>query len=128
VASKPNEIIDFDYLKLEHSDAGFEQLLVIRDRYSGFCDLFPTSTPSAAHTADSLLTYFSYHGVVHTWVSDQGSLFLNQVIQELSILLHCRHYFHVANCPWTHASIENCNRQILNVFRSLCSELHLTRQ
>ena len=92
------------------------------------CDLFPATVPSSAHTADSLLLYFSYHGVVHTWVSDQGSHFLNQVIAELSLLLRSKHHFHIANCPWTHASIENCNRQVLNVFRSLCSELRVTRQ
>eukprot|EP00474_Spongospora_subterranea_P011600 CRZ12058.1 hypothetical protein [Spongospora subterranea] len=47
---------------------------------------------------------------------------------ELAAMLHVDHQFHIANCPWTHGAIETCNRQVLNLLRSLCSELGLARQ
>jgi hypothetical protein len=62
------EVIDFDYLKLEPSDIGYEHVLVILDRYSRLFDIFATPTPTATHTAESLSTYFSYHDVVRVYL------------------------------------------------------------
>jgi hypothetical protein len=53
-AQKSNEVIDFDYLKLETSDVGYEHVLVIQDRYSGLFDIFAVkmnSNPSSTRPA-----------------------------------------------------------------------------
>eukprot|EP00474_Spongospora_subterranea_P010302 CRZ10760.1 hypothetical protein [Spongospora subterranea] len=47
---------------------------------------------------------------------------------ELAAMLHVDHQFHIANYRWTHDAIETCNRQVLNLLRSLCSELGSARQ
>lgn len=68
------------------------------------------------------MDWFSRFGIASVWVSDRVTHFLNQTIDELCSLLGPHHHFHLAYCPWTHGAVENLNRQILAVFRALCSE------
>ena len=121
-----NEILDFDYLYIGPSNFEFKQLLFVRDRLSGYVDMFLSSEPNAVHVAESLLDWFSRHGIANMWVTDRGSHFANNVIAELRIRLCASHHFHLAYCPWTHAGVETVNSHILAVMRSLQSEFRLT--
>jgi len=57
------------------SKSSWKYLLVVRCDVSSFIDLFPAESPTAHHTAESLLEWFSRYGVVSTWVSiSEGSV------------------------------------------------------
>ena len=115
--STANSVIHFDYLYLGPSKSSWKYLLIGRCDVSSFIDLFPAESPTAHHTAESLLEWFSRYGVVSTWVSDRGSHFLNEVIANLSHMLHANHHFTLAYCPWSNGSIEIINKHILSVMR-----------
>jgi len=121
-----NEIIDFDYLYLGKSYCTFKYLWVVRDRLSGFVDVFPSAEPTAGHTAESLMEWFSPYGVAKCWVTDLGSHFVNRVIDDLALKLHAQHHFNLAYCPWTDGGVETANRHILQAMRSLLSEFRLS--
>ncbi|OWY97307.1 Retrotransposon protein, Ty3-gypsy subclass [Phytophthora megakarya] len=67
-ASKPNELLHFDFLSLPISTLGTAYVLVLKDDMTGF-------------------------GVVHSLVSDQGSHFTSEVIQKLCYLRGAQHHF-----------------------------------
>lgn len=50
-ASKPNQVIHFDYLFLGESDTDKKYALVVKDDLSGYCWLEPTSSADSSHCA-----------------------------------------------------------------------------
>ncbi|GMG14688.1 unnamed protein product [Phytophthora fragariaefolia] len=126
-ATKPNEVLHFDYLTLpEDEDSKNKYVLVVKDDFSGFVELYPAAEPDARTCATSLLQWFYRYGVVWQWVSDQGTHFKNQVIQELASRLGANHHFTTAYCPWANGTVEVVNRLLLKCIRAVLSEQRLS--
>ncbi|GMF48915.1 unnamed protein product [Phytophthora fragariaefolia] len=86
VATKPNELLHFDFGKVR---------VVLKDGMSGYVELVPCIDATSDPTYVSLLDWFKRFGVVCLWVSDQGAHFKNQVIarlQSVSSPLHAGLY------------------------------------
>ncbi|GMF46803.1 unnamed protein product [Phytophthora fragariaefolia] len=95
VATKPNEILHFDYLSMVEGDGG------------------------------ALIEWFKRFGVVHQWVSDQGAHFRNQIVERLQRALGAQHHFVPAYTPWANGTVEFVNREILKCMKELLSERRL---
>jgi Integrase core domain len=77
-ATKPNEILHFDFLYIGLSrDGKYQYLLLLKDDLSGYLWLVPCRTAGAAATVDALMRWFAVCGVVLLWISDRGSHFKN---------------------------------------------------
>ncbi|KAF0731194.1 hypothetical protein Ae201684_011457 [Aphanomyces euteiches] len=124
-AEKPQELIHFDWLSMPTATNGWQKILVIKDDMSGFVRLWPSETSDATATANGLLDWFTTFGYVHTWVSDSGSHFKNEVIDKLRKAAGAHHHFATAYCPWANGTVEVVNRLILRVVKTLTSELKL---
>ena len=127
-ASKPRELIHFDFLKMILSDTVQEYLLVLKDGLSGFTMLFPCQSCTTAATVEGLLAWFSIFGVANTWVSDRGTHFRNQVMTILQRRLRVLHHFVTAGCAWANGTVERANREALRVFRTLLAEATLPHE
>ncbi|KAE8982236.1 hypothetical protein PR001_g23792 [Phytophthora rubi] len=126
-ATKPNEVLHFDYLTLpEDENSHNKYVLVVKDDFSGFVELYPTAEPDARTCATSLLAWFHRYGVVWQWVSDQGTHFKNQVVHELAMKLGANHHFTTAYCPWANGTVEVVNRLLLKCIRAVLSERRLS--
>jgi hypothetical protein len=124
-ATKPNELIHFDWLSLPGSDEGLKYILVIKDDMSGFVRLHPSTNATAAETAAAMMEWFGLFGVVKTWVSDSGSHFKNEVITKMGRLFGAHHHFVTPHCPWANGTVEVVNRVIVRTLKVLCSEMRL---
>jgi Integrase core domain/Integrase zinc binding domain len=83
-ATKPNEILHFDFLYIRLSrDGKYLYLLLIKDDLSGYLWLVPCRTADATATVDALMRWFAVFGVVLLWISDRGSQFKNRVVQRV---------------------------------------------
>jgi Integrase core domain/Integrase zinc binding domain len=79
-ATKPIEILHFDFLYIGLSRGGkYQYLLLLKDDLSGYLWLVPCRTADAAATVDALIRWFAVFGVVLLWMSDRGSHFKNEV-------------------------------------------------
>ncbi|ETV68342.1 hypothetical protein H257_15665 [Aphanomyces astaci] len=76
-------------------------------------------TNDAAATANGFLDWFTTFGYVHTWVSDSGSHFKNEVIDKIRKAAGAHHHFTTAYCPWANRTIKVVNRLILRAVMSL---------
>jgi hypothetical protein len=64
-ATKPNEILNFDFMYIGLSrDWKYQYLLLLKDDLSGYLWLVPCRTADAAAIADALMPWFAVFGVV----------------------------------------------------------------
>jgi len=80
-ASRPNEILHFDYIYMGQSSSDLKYGLVLKDDFSGYVWLLPFSTCDAISTADGLSKWINTFTVMDWWCSDRGSHFKNQVVR-----------------------------------------------
>ena len=73
-----------DFLSLERSKGGFENILVITDHFARYAQAFPTRNQTASKTAKVLsgnfIVHYGFLGRIH---SDQDRNFESSLIKEL---------------------------------------------
>ncbi|KAJ8558819.1 hypothetical protein ON010_g8630 [Phytophthora cinnamomi] len=124
-ATKPNEVIHFDYLSMPASSNEVCYVLVLKDDMSGFVELVPCSAATSSEVFIALTDWFKRYGVVNQWVSDQGSHFKNTLIELLRRKLGAHHHFVTAYSPWANGTVEVVNRLILRCIKAILSEQRL---
>ena len=78
------KLVCVDYLKIEPSKGGYENVLVITDNFTRYVPAIPTRNQSAATTARVLFEYFFVHyGFPAKLHGDQVANFESKVIQHL---------------------------------------------
>lgn len=127
-ATKPNEVIHFDYLFLGTSSAKAKYALVVKDDLSGYVWLDPSPSADSEHTASVLARWTRVFTAPEVWVSDQGSHFKNEVLQHLAKIYGIRHNLTVAYSPWVNGTVESVMRSVLSAIRAMLAELKLAPQ
>ena len=109
-----------DYLSLERSKGGFENVLVITDHFSRYAQAFPTKNQTARTTArvlfDQFIVHYGFPARIH---SDQGQNFESKLIQELCLIAgveksHTTPYHAMGN-----GQVERFNQTLLQMLGTL---------
>ena len=80
-SSAPMELVCIDYLSLERSKGGFENILVITDHFSRYAQAIQTRNQTAQTTAKVLFeNCFVHYGFPAKLHSDKGANFESKVI------------------------------------------------
>ncbi len=124
-AVKPNKLLHFDYCFISPGIHDFKYVLVLKDDFSGYVWLRPTTATTAEVTATHLFEWFSSFGIVEQWVSDRGSHFANELISKLRAKVKSEHHFTLAYCPWSNGTVEVVMRELLRALRALLSEYQM---
>ena len=120
VSTAPMEIVCVDYLSLERSKGGFENVLVITDHFSRYAQAFPTKNQTARTTArvlfDQFIVHYGFPARIH---SDQGQNFESKLIQELCLIAgveksHTTPYHAMGN-----GQVERFNQTLLQMLGTL---------
>jgi transposase InsO family protein len=76
-----------DYLTLEMSKGGYQNILVLTDHFTKYAVAIPTKNQTAKTTAEALFNSFIVHyGFPKRIHSDQGANFESNMIKELCAL------------------------------------------
>ena len=92
-ATRPNEMLHFDFLYIGPSRRGFQCVLILKDDLSSYPWLEPCELADAATAAYTLMQWLARLGVCATWISDQGSHFKSQLIATLRDHYDATHHF-----------------------------------
>ena len=69
-STRPMELVCIDYLSLEKSKGGYENILVVTDHFTKYAQAFPTSNQTAQTTArilfENFFTHYSFPSRLHS--------------------------------------------------------------
>jgi hypothetical protein len=131
---RPGDVLHMDYAhmyslpKEVNEEPRHQYIHILMDDCTKLIWLDAIEEPDAASTAQSIETWAATFGMPRVWVSDGGSHYKNQVIEELSRRYGATHHITLAYCPWSNGTIENMVGQVKRVFKMLLSEYRLQQQ
>ena len=83
ITTQPMELVCIDFLSLEPSTGGIENILVLTDHHTRLAYAIPTRNQKAKTTAQALYSFFLHYGFPLKLHSDNGKNFTSRTIQEL---------------------------------------------
>ena len=126
--SKPNEVLHFDYLYLGPGSDSLNYVSILKDNFSSYVWLFPTESADADNAAQCICTWIAAFGSPSWFVSDQGSHFKNNLMEQIRDELKVNHHFTTAYTPWANGTVERVCREVQRTCRALLSEWNLAPQ
>lgn len=116
----PMELVCIDFLSLEKSKGGTEDILVITDHFTWFAQAIPCRSQKATVTAKALYeNFFLHYGFPEKLHSDQGRNFESKVIKELCKLLGIKKTRTTPYHPMGNGSVERFNQTLLKMLGTL---------
>jgi len=119
-SSAPMEIICIDFLSLERSKGGFENILVVTDHFSRYAQAYPTKNQLARTTAkilfENFITHYGFPSRIH---SDQGPNFESELIKDLCELAGIAKSHTTPYHPMGNGQVERFNSTLLKMLGTL---------
>ncbi len=82
-SSKRNEIPSWDFLHIGYVFGESKYLLVLKYMATHYCEIVPCSIPNAQIATGATLIWNARFGLPSSWLSDQGTHFLNVTIEAI---------------------------------------------
>ena len=119
-SSAPMELVCIDYLSLERSKGGFENILVITDHFSRYAQAIPTRNQTAQTTARALFeNFFLHYGFPAKLHSDKGANFESKVIKKLCEVAGIQKTRTTPYHPMGNGMVERFNHTLLNMLGTM---------
>ena len=119
-SSAPMELVCFDYLSLERSKGGYENILVITDHFSRYAQAIPTRNQTAQTTARVLFDNFFIHcGFPAKLHSDKGANFESNTIKKLYQIAGIQKTRTTPYHAMGNGMVERFNKTLLNMMGTL---------
>ena len=119
-STAPMEIVCIEYLSLEPSKGGVENILVITDHFTRYAQAFPTKNQTARTTArvlfDNFIVHYGFPARIH---SDQGQCFESKLIKELCSIADVEKSRTTPYHPMGNGQVERFNQTLLQMLGTL---------
>ena len=121
-SSEFNEVVQIDHQKICMTDSGYNQVLVMIDRFTKYAEAVPCITASAEETCDHLInTWIARHGCPMTFQSDNGSAFVGELTKELMRRSQVAQPHSTTYHLQTNGLVERQSRTLVSMLRVYCS-------
>ena len=118
--SSPMELVSMDFLGLEPSTGGYNNILVLTDHFTRYAMAIPTRNQLASTTAKALIDLFvNHYGMPQRLHSDKGANFIGKVISEMCKMLGIRRSTTTPYHPMGNGQCERFNQTLLQMLGTL---------
>lgn len=118
----PFQAIHMDFIELNKCE-GKKYCLVIVDAFTKWTEIFPTATPDALSVAKALCKdIIPRYGIPERIYSDNGTHFVNQVLDKIGKMFHIDLKRHCAYHPQSAGLVERTNGVIKNRLKKCMEE------
>ena len=119
-SSAPMELVCIDFLSLEKSKGGHENILVITDHFSRYAQAIPTRNQKATITAKVLFeNFFLHYGFPAVLHSDKGANVESKVIRKLCEIAGVKKSSTTPYHLMGNRMVERYNKTLLNMLGTL---------
>ena len=119
-SSSPMEIVCVDYLSLERSKGGVENILIITDHFSRYAQAIPSRNQTAKTTArvlfDNFIVHYGFPARIH---SAQGQNFESNLIKELCQIARVEKSRTTPYHPMGNSQVVRFNQTLLKMLGTL---------
>ena len=123
VANNPLDLLCIDFLKVDPSRDGKENILVLTDAFTKFSQAFITNNQKALTIAKILVEkWFYVYGIPAQIHSDKGQSFENAIISKLYSMYNIKQSMTMPYNPHGNSICERFNRTLLGLLQSLPKE------
>ena len=123
VANNPLDLLCIDFLKVDPSRDGKENILVLTDAFTKFSQAFITTNQKALTIAKVLVEkWFYVYGIPARIHSDKGRSFENAIITQLYSMYNIKQSMTMPYNPRGNSICERFNRTLLGLLQSLPKE------
>lgn len=120
--TKPNDLIQFDYIILGSSRTGPKYVLMVCDNHRGYAWFYPASNTDSETTPNVSLDWRATVGVPQGLMSYGSSHFNNESLRLRAKGPQSTHHFTLPYCPWANGSIKRLGKKLFCVARVFLSE------
>lgn len=119
-STAPMEIVCVDYLSLETSKGGYENVLVITDHFTRYAMAIPTRNQTAKTTARALFEcFFLHYGFPAKLHSDRGQNFESKTIRNLCKIAKIKKTRTTPYHPMGNGQVERFNQTLIRMLGTL---------
>ena len=123
--TKPNALLQFDYIELGMGANGDKYVLMLRDDHSDYKWFFAFPDTSAENAATSIIDWSAAFGVPEGLMSDGPTHFKNETIRLITRGLKVPHHFTLPYSSWSNGAVERLGKELLRVMRAVLSEFRM---
>jgi len=107
---------------------GNEYIIVVIDTFSRFVELYPTKSTSAKDASKALLQQLGRFGCPDQIVSDKGSQFVNETIDEMCKLIGIDKVVTIAYSKEENTMVERANKEVMRHLRNILFHTNIKTQ
>ena len=104
---------------LPETEEGYKYILTCVDEFSKVLSLFPLKTLSAIECAQCLNQIIGRVGCIHSIMSDNGTQFVNEVIDSLCSFWNIKHRTSLPYRPQANGIVERTNQEVMKHLRAI---------
>ena len=123
ITNNPLDLVCLDFIKIDQSKGGEENILVMTDAFTKFSVAVTTNNQQALTVAKALVKrWFHVYGILARIHSDQGRSFDNKIIDVLCKLYGVKRTMTSPYNPWGNSQCEWYNHTMFGLLKTLTKE------